>query len=41
MLLGVALLLLGALVNALWIRNASSTLAVDVPAPAAAAGETG
>jgi EmrB/QacA subfamily drug resistance transporter len=41
MLLSVALLLLGALVNALWIRNAPSTAAVDVPAPAAAAGETG
>jgi hypothetical protein len=41
MLLGVALLLLGALVNGLWIRNAPSTASVDVPAPAAAAGETG
>jgi MFS family permease len=40
MLLGVALLLVGALVNALWIRNASSAAAVDVPAPAGAAGES-
>jgi len=41
MLLGVALLLVGALVNALWIRNAPAAAPAhaDAPAPAGAVGE--
>ncbi|MDQ6710848.1 MAG: hypothetical protein M3Z11_09880, partial [Candidatus Dormibacteraeota bacterium] len=40
MLLGAGLLLVGALVNALWIRNAPSAAQVDAPAPAATVGES-
>ncbi|MEO6797774.1 MAG: MFS transporter [Candidatus Dormibacter sp.] len=40
MLLGAALLLVGALVNALWIQNAPSAQQVDVPYPTGAVGET-
>jgi EmrB/QacA subfamily drug resistance transporter len=40
MLLGAALLLVGALVNAMWIQNAPSAQQVDVPSPTGAVGET-
>ncbi len=40
MLLGAGLLLVGALVNALWIRNAPSAAQVDAPATAGTVGES-